>query len=99
MNGAGVYTGVVTRVADPRPGTGQPARAWVTVDKLTGPDYVHGGTTGVQVADLPPVTVDHPTGGSTASGYPALAKGDRVLVGLLEGRAEQVVVLARLTRA
>jgi hypothetical protein len=96
---AGVFLGTVRRVSLPKASTGQPSRAWVTVPDLTGPGYVHGADTGVPVADLPPTTTTDSTGAVRPSGFPALADGDRVIVGLLGGRADRVIVLARLAQA
>lgn len=95
---AGIYLGTVVRVGAVRASTGQPARAWVIVRDLTG-DYVHGADAGVPVADLPPTSTVDSTGAVRPSGFPALRDGDTVLVGLRAGRADRVVVLARLSRA
>lgn len=88
MSPSGVYRGTVARVTN----TGS---VYVTVDRLTGPNHELGPVTIAQGPWTAGLNTEAAAAHSHGLGAD-LAKGDRVLVAFVEGRANDIVVLARL---
>lgn len=89
MSPSGIYRAVVARVT----ATGA---VYVTVDRLTGP-HEFGPVTIAQGPWTAGLATEAAGVGPHAHGLGVdLAKGDRVVVAFVEGRVNDVVVLARL---